>query len=98
MPAMEIVDGLPIPSVSHGQTNVIEIILQAEPIRLWLVLMENADCLLGVHDGPKVANPGDRIASGTGVSRRQGCRSTTSDSFAGTDGRCEMHLLAKLRR
>ena len=27
------------------------------------------NCLLGVHDGPKVAMPGDRLVNGAGVSR-----------------------------
>ena len=28
------------------------------------------NCLLGVHDGPKVVMPGDRLANGAGVSRQ----------------------------
>lgn len=29
---------------------------------------DKLNCLLGVHDGPKVAMPGDRLVNGTGVS------------------------------
>jgi len=28
------------------------------------------NCLSGVHDGPKVVTPGDRLANGAGVSWR----------------------------
>ena len=45
------------------------------------------DCRLGVHDGPKVAMPGDRLVNGAGVSRRRRGQSTFSDSVAGTDDR-----------
>jgi hypothetical protein len=47
------------------------------------------NCLLGVHDGPKVAMPGDRLVNGAGVSPRRRGRSTISDLVAGTDGRSE---------
>lgn len=36
------------------------------------------NCLLGVHDGPKVAMPGDRLVNGAGVSRRRRGQSTVS--------------------
>jgi len=45
------------------------------------------NCLLGVHDGPKVAMSGDRLVNGAGVSCRRKGRSTISESFAGTDDR-----------
>jgi hypothetical protein len=38
------------------------------------------NCLLGVHDGPKVAMPGDRLVHGAGVSRRRRGQSTVGDS------------------
>ena len=37
-----------------------------------------SDCLLGVHDGLKVAMPGDRLVSGAGVSPRRRGQSTIS--------------------
>ena len=48
---------------------------------------DTLNCLLGVHDGPKVVMPGDRLANGVGVSPRQRGRSTISGQLAGTDGR-----------
>ncbi len=38
------------------------------------------NCLLGVHDGPKVAMPGDRLVNGAEVSRRRRGQSTVGDS------------------
>src|SRR3954453_940026 len=37
-----------------------------------------SDCLLGVHDGPKIATLGDQLVNGAGVSRRQRRQSTIS--------------------
>ena len=50
------------------------------------------NCLLGVHDGPKVAMPGDRLVNGAGVSPRQRGRSTIGDLVAGTDGVAQPYL------
>ena len=43
-------------------------------------LESQSNCLLGVHDGPKVAMPGDRLVNGAGVSRRRWGQSTISGS------------------
>jgi hypothetical protein len=45
------------------------------------------DCPLGVHDGPKVAMPGDRLVKGAEVSSRQRGQSTIGSMLADTDGR-----------
>ncbi len=46
------------------------------------------DCLLGVHDGPKVAMLGDQLVNGAGVSPRQRGQSTISQfTLVDTDGR-----------
>ena len=45
------------------------------------------DCQLGVHDGPKVAMPGDRLVNGAGVSPRRRGQSTIGGMLADTDGR-----------
>ena len=45
------------------------------------------DCPLGVHDGPKVAMPGDRLVNGAGVSLRLWGQSTIGSKLADTDGR-----------
>ena len=55
------------------------------------------NCLLGVHDGPKVVMPGNRLVNGAGVSRRQRGQSTVSDLVADTDGRIQKQLSVILR-
>ena len=37
---------------------------------------KRSNCLQGIHDGPKVAMPGDRLVNGAGVSLRQWGQST----------------------
>ena len=47
-----------------------------------------SDCLLGVHDGPKVATLGDQLVNGAGVSLRQRGQSTISQfTLVGADDR-----------
>ena len=46
-----------------------------------------SDCLLGVHDGPKVAMLGDQLVNGAGVSPRRRGQSTIGSMLADTDGR-----------
>ncbi len=59
----------------------------SEPFLRWEVFLTNVQLPLGVHDGPKVAMPGDRLVNGAGVSLRRWGQSTIGSMLADTDGR-----------
>jgi hypothetical protein len=51
-----------------------------------------SNCRLGIHDGPKVAMPGDRLVNDAGISLRRWGRSTVRN-IAETDGRSSNAIL-----
>ena len=54
----------------------------SEPFTSLDGLYRQPNCRSGVHDGPKVAMPGDRLVNGAGVSRRRRGQSTVRGAKA----------------